>query len=508
MKSGIRARSALFVFPHPLVVGFLWLALMAFAPASACRADDSTLLTLWPLVDYRSAPQDEFTSLGVAGPFLRYEHTEKRTRFGLRPLYYREANDDGLSSEGEILYPVATFRADDEGSSLQFLHLLSFDNSKEKGDDAMLFPFLFYHDPPQGEGYFAFFPLGGKILDRFGRDRIEFALFPLYSRTERKGTATTNILWPIFSLTKGENERGWAFWPLYGTTEKLNVYRRTFCLWPIFFSADERLDTSDPLRTRAIFPFFYFADSQTRTDHSYLWPFFSHVEDYRNDFEGWDFPWPIFRVIDGKDRQMLRLLPFYSDDRTATTRSRWLLWPFFKDEEKTTATYSSRRQRILYFLYSGSSETFAGDEAPAIRRTDLWPFFTFEKKDGVSRFSTLSLMEPFFPGNVQIERSWSPLWRIYQRRWDDAGNEASTFLWNLYWSERRGDARIFEVFPLFFYRNEGGGRPFEVTFLKGLYRYRQEDGQVCSYLLYLPWGICHAETATKVQNKTPVKESH
>ena len=501
MKVVAATQSLAGVLRRTLCAVCLFLAFCILLPATGCAASDGSIFTLWPIVDYRSAPQDNFTSVGLAGPLLRYERSEKRKRFGLRPLYYRETDEKGII-ESDLLYPLMTYRSNEDEHSFQFFHLLTSDASVEEGSDFMLFPFLFYRNPPQGEGYFAFFPLGGKILNRFGRDRIEFALFPLYGKTERKGTKTTNLLWPLFSLTQGENERGWAFWPVYGRAEKKGVYRRNFLLWPFFFRADERLDSSDPLHTRAFFPFFYFADSPTRTDHSYLWPFFSHIEDNRKDIEEWNFPWPIFRTIDGRDRKMLRLLPFYSDDRDAKFHSRWLIWPLYKEEESFTQTYSSQRQRVLYFLFSNTREQFVGEERPYRHRVDLWPLFTFEEKDGLSHFSTLALLEPFFPGNEQIERNWSPLWRIYQRRWDQAGNEASTFLWNFYWKERRGDDLLFELFPLIYYRDEESQQRFELALLKGLYRYTKKSNQVCSYLLYLPWGWCHPS-----QTMAPVKES-
>jgi hypothetical protein len=113
----------------------------------------------------------------------------------------------------------------------------------------------------------------------------------------------------------------------------------------------------------------------------------------------------------------------------------------------------------------------------------------------------LALLEPFFPGNEQIERNWSPLWRIYQRRWDRSGNEASTFLWNLYWKERRGDDLLFELFPVIYYRDEESRQRFELALLKGFYRYKKSSDQACSYLFYLPWGWCHP-----LADKAPMKE--
>jgi hypothetical protein len=117
----------------------------------------------------------------------------------------------------------------------------------------------------------------------------------------------------------------------------------------------------------------------------------------------------------------------------------------------------------------------------------MWPLFTYEQIRGVSRFHTLSLLEPFFPENLGIERNWSPLWRLYQRKWDKHGNEVSSLLWNLYWKERRGSELAMEVFPLFSYSRQA--RKADLRLLKGLVRYQTDHGERTVRLFYLPWGI-------------------
>ncbi len=159
----------------------------------------------------------------------------------------------------------------------------------------------------------------------------------------------------------------------------------------------------------------------------------------------------------------------------------------YRIEQLQTEMLDRRRDRVLFFLYSDLRESWNGQEVPAKRRRALWPLFTYENVQGVSRFHTLSLLEPFFPENPAIERNWSPLWRLYQRRWDEHGNEVSSLLWNLYWKERRGDDLAMEIFPLVRYQREDDR--VDLRLLKGLVRYRRgEQGRQIN-LFFLPWGF-------------------
>jgi hypothetical protein len=123
-----------------------------------------------------------------------------------------------------------------------------------------------------------------------------------------------------------------------------------------------------------------------------------------------------------------------------------------------------------------------------MRRINFWPFFGYHSKNGVSLFHALSLIEPFFPGNESIERLWAPLWRVYQKKWDQQGNHATSLLWNLYWSERQGDKLAWELFPLFKYRRQSSDQK-SFSFLKGLVSYRSDEQGKRLNLFYLPWGL-------------------
>ena len=94
-------------------------------------------------------------------------------------------------------------------------------------------------------------------------------------------------------------------------------------------------------------------------------------------------------------------------------------------------------------------------------------------------------MEPILD-KEGIERSWAPLWRIYQQRWNE-NDSAVSLLWNFYWHERRGAAFAGELFPLYFYRAEGTAT--ELSFLKGLVRYRATGSAKGLTFFWLPLGF-------------------
>ncbi|PLX92486.1 MAG: hypothetical protein C0621_09505 [Desulfuromonas sp.] len=475
-----------------VIFTLLFLVLLFGNVAPVFAADDEgSVITLWPLLDYRRVEQADYTSLSLLGPFLKYERKGNEREYGIRPLWHRASDPvDGIS-RSEYLYPVATRRSEPERDYFQMFHLLEWDFGsleERRENEAMLFPFLFYGSEQDGDSYFAFFPLGGSIHNRFGRDRIRFTLFPLYMQTERRGATNTHILWPFFSILKGKNEHGWGFWPFYGSAEKEGVYRKRYWLWPFFFRHELRLNSGDPVYVRAFFPLYTATTSRQYRSRSYLWPLYEEIEDRGRDYRQWDVIWPLIRVARGSYKEANRFFPFFSRERVGDYYENWWLWPLYKYEATLTENIERQRHRILFFLYSDLTEKLTEAPEEHLHRVALWPLFTYEMKRGVSHVHVLSLFEPFFPESEEIERNWSPLWRIYQHRWDRQGNEATTLLWNLYWKERQGEDLALELFPLFRYRREGE-EVRDLSLFKGLVRYLRHGGRKELRLFFLPWGF-------------------
>ena len=466
----------------------LHLAFLIMTFASPVFADDASLSTFWPLYDYRSSAQADYQSLHLLGPFAKYETKGTETEYTLRPLFYRAVDEEG-NSETDVLYPLFGHKKSKDSSRFHIFHLIDYDfGQSETGSNNRwyVFPFLFYGEEEQGT-YRAFFPFGGTLYNWFGRDRITFALFPLYSRTERGTRRVDNVLWPFFARISGEDESGYKFWPIYGKSSKTGVYRKKFFLWPIFFSESRKLDSDNPEEIRAAWPFYISRESPEKSFTAVLWPFFYKFENRVKGYEEWNLPWPLVRVTEGEDYHGLKLLPFFADETMDVKRQRWYLWPIYKIEEMDTELIQRRRDRVLFFLYSDTRES-KWETGDSMRRINFWPLFGYNRKNGVSHFHVLSLIEPFFPENESIERLWSPLWRIYQQKWDQQGNQVISLLWNLFWSERQGDRLAWELFPLFEYQKQSPGKK-SFSFLKGLVSYRRDEQGKRLNLFYLPWGL-------------------
>jgi hypothetical protein len=83
-----------------------------------------------------------------------------------------------------------------------------------------------------------------------------------------------------------------------------------------------------------------------------------------------------------------------------------------------------------------------------------------------------------------VERNLAPLWRIFITKWDDKGDGVTSILWNLYWSEKRGNESAWELSPLISYSATGSSTDFKL--LKGVFGYSSKQGRSSLSLLWIP----------------------
>jgi hypothetical protein len=235
-----------------------------------------------------------------------------------------------------------------------------------------------------------------------------------------------------------------------------------------------------------LLPFYAATDSPELSSRSYLWPFFGHTVDRAHSGEQWDLLWPFWQIARGAERNVTRFLPLYSREEYKGDSKHWYLWPLFKQETLVSPSFRQEKSRLLYFLVTDNYEEWQID-ATSRRRTAAWPLFVYNRDPrGVKSFSFPAPVESFLdkPG---VEKNWAPFWRVYQQRWNDQGDSAASFLWNLYWHEQRGDSLAYEFFPVMRYRSLP--RLTEFQFLKGLITYRQAAGQSSLRFFWLPAGF-------------------
>jgi hypothetical protein len=468
--------------------------LLLFAIVAPLCAEDGavvegqgSVITFWPFFDYRSSPNEGFSNLSILGPLFKYQRHGANRELALRPFFHRNAGVDDTAST--YLYPLASGQRWTDGSSFQVLRLFQKRTAPPDGAPAsgtMLFPFYISGTTKEHGSYVSLFPFYGDIYGRFWRDEYHYVLFPLYGRTVKGDTETSNYLYPFFSLIRGDNERGFQVWPLYGQAEKDGVYRRRTALWPVYLQEESGLDTATPTSRFYLFPLYTSSVSATRVERHVLWPFFGYVSDRERQVEERDYLWPFVRTSQGGGRTLVSYLPFYSEDRRENSVKRWYLWPLYRHDTLDSELYRRQRNRVLFFLYSDDTETWPLDDRQR-RRVALWPVFTYRQDArGVSTFTFPAPVEPIF-NREGIEKSWAPLWRLYIQKWNEQGDSAVSFLWNLYWHERRQDDLAYELFPFIAYKAEQ--QRTDVKVLKGLVHYRRgNDGSRLSFF-WLPFAV-------------------
>jgi len=473
-----------------LVFVLSWLLLVLPVHAEEETRSRNSIITLWPLFDYRKSEADDFSNLSILGPLIKIQHWKQEDDVAVRPLFYRSANSDNAAAETTYLYPLARTDVSPDVTRFEVLQLLQHNvyrksEPEERERENMLFPVYFSGTSEKYGPYTAVFPIYGNIYERFWKDEYHFVLFPLYGRTVNKGTTSRNYLYPFFNTIEGENERGFHVWPLYGQAEKTGVYRKKFVLWPFYLTQETGLDTDNPTSKLYMIPFYAATDSPKRTSRYYLWPFFGHVTDSGKNEEEWDYLWPLWKKVRGEQRNVDSFLPFYSRTQYKERTKTWYMWPLYKNETDTSEKFAQERDRVLFFLYSDLREKWPKDGAER-RRTALWPLYLYQRdRGGVKSVSFPAPVEPILD-RTGIERNWAPLWRIYQQRWNDSGDSAVSFLWNLYWHEVRGDDMAYEFFPFVAYQSEQGES--DLKLLKGLFRYRNRGGNRSLSIVGIPFG--------------------
>ena len=466
---------------------------------AASSAEEGTIFTFWPLVDYRSSPREGFSNLSILGPLVKWQQSGEDTTLAVRPFLYREDDVAHRSTKSDYLYPIV---ASESGPDVErvsavrgVFQINTFHRSEPGGEEesSLFFPFYVKGSSPKYGPYRWIFPFYGDAYERFWKDEYHFVMFPLYGRTVNKGTTTRNYFYPFFSTMEGEGESGFQLWPLYGQSEKKGIYQKQFLAWPFFFYEKLDLNSDNPVTKITALPLFAVADGPQLISRRFLWPFFGYTDDRKSGVRENDWFWPFWVTARGGGQEVNRFLPFYSDERGPGKSREWFLWPLYRHDRITTESFEQERRRVIYFLYHDFQERWT-KVGMSRRQNMLWPLYVYRRDErGVRSLSLPAPVEPVFD-KEGIEKSWAPFWRLYQQRWNDSGDSAVSLLWNLYWHERRGNDLSCELFPLVAY--QGGESAADLKLLKGLVRYTSAaEGRRLSFF-WLPFGFSWGETTT------------
>ena len=426
----------------------------------------------------------------AAGPFFYQESKGTQQQIAVPPFFSRTWDPDLDFEEYDFLYPVLTYDRFGSEYRWQIGQLFSFAGGQTQTDNDTkrftLFPIYFQQRSKNPEdNYTAFLPFYGTLKKRLSRDETHFVALPLYVKTLKRGVTTSNYLYPIFHTRTGEGLTGWQVWPLFGTETKTLTWKtnniseavpvggteRRFYMWPFYFDERTGLGTTNVYREQLFVPFYLFGSSPLRYSKSYGWPIgLTTVDDRVEGYHEIGAPWPIIVFRTGASNSITRVWPFINVNHMPGRERITYLGPAYIHLSYTAELVSWQRNRLLYFLYSDTTET--NRVAGTVRRlTSLLPLFTARQEhDGSSRVQVLALLDPFFGSNKSIERNYAPIYSLWRSEKNPkAGTGSESILWNLY---RQDTSREFRKYSLLF----------------GLFQYQSTPRDKRWRLFYIPFG--------------------
>ncbi|MBA4136318.1 MAG: hypothetical protein C0518_03260 [Opitutus sp.] len=424
----------------------------------------------------------EVTASQTLGPLI----VEKRGADGSvqkawRPIFLHQAKGEKISAH--LFYPLLSWQRDGDYSFFTFFQVINNRRSvdghgvPQHGFD--VWPFYFSRDTGDpATSYRALLPIAGTIKHRFGKEELNWTIFPLYFHTQAKGRHTRYTPWPFIRQIDGAGHRGFEFWPLFGQRGRDGDYREQFYLWPLIYKQEKNLSEPTPDVKFGFLPFYTRDTGPGYIDENYLWPFFGYSDRVQpKRYRETRYFWPLFVQGRGDERHVNRWAPFYTNSVVKGYDKTWLLFPLVRHAEWQDPAVAHERNQFLYFLYwSHEQRSLANPSAAPAYKKHLWPLLSvWDNGAGRRQFQLLSPLEVFFPHNEPIRQLYSPLFAIFRHDRRAPDDVRWSFLWSLVSRTRTPTEREFHLGPLFSTRTAGGAS--RVALGSGLLSWRREAGE-------------------------------
>jgi len=443
-------------------------------------------------------------------PLLEVRHAGELHLLALRPLFSTETDCSLALKEIDFLYPLFTYDQAGTHSKWQFLqvlrgtHILADETHTTK--KFTLFPVIFFQKSTRpNEDYHAFWPIGGRIKNRFNRAEIEFFAWPFYVRTIKRmhdelqynpaGSnivtttymTTWNFLAPIFHVRDGRQLHGWQFWPIigvetkhaysytnaYGELVKSPGYRTEFFLWPIFWHYQSDLGPGSNLLFNAILPLYANWQIGPETQHTYLWPIGPTLRyNQQGTLNKFEILWPLIEFSTVNGTRQRRILPIFAETVRSNSHYSWFMWPLHKKEVTETGSTILQKDQVLFFLYKQSIKSNTISHTTSISR-HLWPVFSWNRSEtNTWSLRIISPLEPILGFSKSIERNYAPFWSIFASSVSGSESTSQT------------------VALLGLYRHNKVGSQQNWSWLFGLIQWARKENERQLKVLYLPvWRI-------------------
>jgi len=459
--------------PHKSLLRLLLFSIIFFLPFSPALGAGG----LWPLFSYYTF--EEQKEVEVLGPFFTWREAEQGTEWGLRPFVYRTNYPSQELRRWEFLYPLGKYQLKEGDNKFYLVPFTLFrdevtSSRPERREKNSSFLTAFWGRTDNDKGYGGFFPLAGQFKERFGRDKIEFYLWPLYTRIEDEGEVTWRIPWPVVTLIGGK-AKGLYIWPLWGYKVRSGEYSKGFVLWPFYAYMDQDLDTDRPVSTRLYLPCYATVRSAGARIDIFIPPLFFHQRVDTPPFEKWEFPWPFFTLVRGEGVRETEVFPLFRVREEEQKKRFYCFWPLYKYEWDLMASEEETVRRFLLInKYRIVKELDTGKEALG---ANLWPLFDYRRGfAGEKSFYIFPLLPLHDDG---MARNIYPLLWVYRYTRSPQGETLSDLLWGLYRRRSSSDLSSTQFAFLLRIEKEGEAR-FSLSVLEGLIRYQgtQEGGKL------------------------------
>ncbi|WP_438481063.1 hypothetical protein [Oleiharenicola lentus] len=412
----------------------LWLIAAALTAAVSARADEDNA---WPVFVKHDSPEPQTRSVQYVGPLFFAKETPGKKVHGFRPFYMETVEAD---RETDLLfYPFFSWQKRGDTRVFSFFQLVNDRDEKNfEGKPTHYFdvwPFYFSrHSGDERYDYKALFPVAGTIKNRFGRDRINFFVFPLYGHTEKDGRHIKHTPWPFVRTIYGNGHKGFELWPLFGHKGREGDYRSQFYLWPLIYKNERKLSEPVPSVSVGFLPFYTRDTAPGYINENFVWPFFGYSD--RTEpvkYHETRYFWPFLVQAHGDVRNVNRWAPFYTHSVNKGYDKTWYLWPLVRHAEWTDDGITQEKNQFLYFVYWSLKQTSATNPnaAPA-HKTHLWPLISsWDNGAGRKQAQVLSPFEVFFPTNEPIRQLYTPFFAIYRFDQQAPNHTRHAVLWNL-----------------------------------------------------------------------------
>jgi hypothetical protein len=402
----------------------------------------------WPGPVRQLNAAGEVISTTVVGPlFFSKQLPEGGHASGFRPFYIERTNSAGSIAESASLYPLFSYRADDESYTWTVFNLINRSGLQPGASPKLratydekfaIWPFYFSKqtgDP--ATSYRGLLPIGGSVKSFFGYDRISWVLFPLYVEVDKNDAHTVLAPWPFLRFTSGA-EQGFAFWPLGGWRDRPGEFKRRYALWPLIWNHtlyphDDATAGTPPTRQVGFIPFYTREKSADFVNVNFVWPFFGYTEKTAPfHYHETRYLWPFLVQGNGDDRRVNRWGPFYTHSVIKGYDKTWIGWPFWRQAKWEADNLAQTKTQFLFFLYwSIEQRSLTNPNATPAEKTHLWPFISaWDNGAGHRQFQIPSPLEVFFPNNDLVRQTWTPLFALYRYDQRAPGNVRNSLLWD------------------------------------------------------------------------------